>query len=79
MLKRLNREDKHHRFFAELVSEEEYPDYKTKIDAPMDLSTLQLHVDKGKYDNNNKLLGNFMLIFFGYLITVFSSMDPIMV
>ena len=30
VLKRLNREDKHHRYFAEPVSEEEYPDYKKR-------------------------------------------------
>ena len=46
-------------FFAEPVSEEEYPNYKTKIDAPMDLSTLQLHVDKGKYGDSSNAAGKF--------------------
>ena len=59
VLKRLNREDKHCHFFAEPVSEEEYPDYKNKIDAPMDLSTLQLHVDKGKYGDSSNAAGKF--------------------
>ena len=59
VLKRLYGVDKHCGYFAKPVSDEEYPQYKTVIDAPMDLSTLQSHVDEGKYGDNSDAVGKF--------------------